>query len=98
MAFPPLENSDHVAVIDFPINSKQDTLFNHMTFDYSHGDWDGLHDHFHGKISLNSASAAASEFCEWVQVGIGVYIPHCKYQVKPLISMVFSRLCCCHSS
>ena len=83
MAFPPLENSDHVVVIDFPINSKQDTLFNHMTFDYSHGDWDGLHDHFHGRISLNSASAAASEFCEWVQVGIGVYIPHCKYQVKP---------------
>ena len=30
-----------------------------------------------------SASAAASEFCEWVQVGIDVYIPHRKYQVKP---------------
>ena len=29
------------------------------------------------------ASAAASEFCEWVQVGIYVYIPHRKYQVKP---------------
>ena len=28
------------------------------------------------------ASAAASEFCEWVQVGIDVYIPHRKYQVK----------------
>ena len=25
------------------------------------------------------ASAAASEFCEWVQVGIDVYIPHRKY-------------------
>ena len=23
-----------------------------------------------------SASAAASEFCEWVQTGIEVYIPH----------------------
>ena len=33
---------------------------------------------FHGRISLNSGSAAASEFCEWVQVGID----H-KYQVKP---------------
>ena len=30
-----------------------------------------------------SASAAASEFCEWVQVAIDVYIPHRKYQVKP---------------
>ena len=30
-----------------------------------------------------SASAAASEFCEWVQVGIDVYIPHRKYQIKP---------------
>ena len=33
MAFPPLENSDHVAVlvsIDFPINSKQDTPFHRV--------------------------------------------------------------------
>ena len=30
-----------------------------------------------------SACAAASQFCEWVQVGIDVYIPHRKYQVKP---------------
>ena len=29
------------------------------------------------------ASAAASEFCEWVQAGNDVYIPHGKYQVKP---------------
>ena len=33
-------------------------------------------------IFKHSASAAASEFCEWVQVGIVVYIPHYKYQVK----------------
>ena len=41
MAFPPLGNSDHVVVpvsIDFPINSKQDTLFHHMAYDYSHAD------------------------------------------------------------
>ena len=38
---------------------------------------------FHGRISLNSASAAVSEFCEWVQVGIDVCISHRKYQVKP---------------
>ena len=30
-----------------------------------------------------SASAAASEFCEWVQVGTDVYILHRKHQVKP---------------
>ena len=30
-----------------------------------------------------SASVAAREFCEWVQVGIDVYIPHRKCQVKP---------------
>ena len=41
IAFPPLGNSDHVVVsvaIDFPINSKQDTLFHRMAYDYSHAD------------------------------------------------------------
>ena len=37
-----------------------------------------------------SASAAASEFFEWVQGGIDVYIRHCKYQVKPHSSPWFS--------
>ena len=36
-----------------------------------------------------SASAAASEFCEWGQVGIDAYIPHRKYQVKPYSSPWF---------
>ena len=36
------------------------------------------------------ASAAASELCEWVQVGTDVYIPHRKYQVKPHSSPWFS--------
>ena len=48
MAFPPLGNSDHVLVsvfIDSPINSKQDTPFHRMAYDYSHADWDGLRDH-----------------------------------------------------
>ena len=40
-----------------------------------------------------SASAAASEFCEWVQVGIDVYIPHRKYQVKSHSSPWFSAAC-----
>ena len=40
-----------------------------------------------------SASAGASEFCEWVQVGIDVYISHRKYQVKPHSSPWFSAAC-----
>ena len=39
------------------------------------------------------ASAAASEFCEWVQVRNDVYIPHRKYQVKPHSSPWFSAAC-----
>ena len=35
----------------------------------------------------------ASEFCEWVQVGNDVYIPHRKYQVKPHSSPWFSAAC-----
>ena len=40
-----------------------------------------------------NASAAASKFCEWVQVGIDVYIPNQKYQVKPHSSQCFSAAC-----
>ena len=39
------------------------------------------------------ASAAASEFCEWVQIGTDVYIPHRKHQVKPHSSSWFSAAC-----
>ena len=38
-------------------------------------------------------STAATEFCEWVQVGSDVYIPHRKYQVKPNSSPWFSAAC-----
>ena len=100
MAFPSLGNSDHVVVsvsIDFPINSKQDTLFHRMAYDYSCADWDGLCDHLRDvpweDICKLSASAAASEFCEWVQVGINVHIPHRKYQVQPHSSPWFSAAC-----
>ena len=49
---------------------------------------------FHGRISFKlGAFAAASEFCERVQVGIDVYIPHRKYQVKPHSSPCFSAAC-----
>ena len=36
---------------------------------------------------------AASEFCEWVQVGIDVYIPHRKHQVQPHSFPWFSAIC-----
>ena len=88
MAFPPLGNSDHVVSvsIDFPSYSQWDAPFHHITYDYSRADWDGLRDHLRDlpweDIFKLSAPAAASDFCEWVQVGIEVYIPHRKYQVK----------------
>ena len=97
MAFPPLGNSDHVVVsvsIDFPINSKQDTPFHCMAYDYSRADWDGLGDHLRDvsweDIFKLSASAAASE---WFQVGIDVYTPHRKYQVKTHSCPWFSAAC-----
>ena len=40
-----------------------------------------------------SVSTAASEFYEWVQVGIDVYTPHHTYQVKPHSSPWFSAAC-----
>ena len=90
MAFAPLENSDHVFVsvsIDFWSNSKWDALFHGIAYDYSYADWDGHCDHLRDvpweDIIKLGASAASSEFCEWVQVGIDVYILHHKYQVKP---------------
>ena len=39
------------------------------------------------------AFASASEFCEWVQVGIDVYIPHREYHVKSHSSPCFSAAC-----
>ena len=100
MAFPPLGNSDHVVVsvsIDFPTNSQQDAPFHRIAYDYSCADWDGLRDHLRDvpweDIFKLGASAAASEFCEWVQVGIDVYIPHRKYQVKSQSSPWFSAAC-----
>ena len=100
IAFPPIGNSNHVVVsvsIDFPINSKQDTPFHHLASDYSRADWDGLRDHLRDvpweDIFKLGASAAASEFCEWVQVGINVHISHRKYQVKCNSSPWFSAAC-----
>ena len=60
-------------------------------------DKEGLRDHLRDALWEDifklSASAAASEFCEWIQVGIDVYISHRKYQVKPHSSSQFSAAC-----
>ena len=66
-------------------------------YDNSCADWNGLCDHlrdvsWEGFFKF-SVSAAASEFCEWIHVGIDVYIPHRKYQVKPDSSPWFSPAC-----
>ena len=74
-----------------------DALFHNIAYDYSHADWDGLCDHLRDvpweDIFKLSGSAAASEFCEWVQVGIDVYILHRKCQVKSHSSPWFSAAC-----
>ena len=100
MAFLPLGNPDHVVVsisIDFPSNSQQNASFHCIAYDYSRADWDGLRDHLRDVPRENifklSASAAASEFCDWVQVGIDVYIPHRKYHVIPHSSPWFLAAC-----
>ena len=49
MAFRPLGNSDRVVVsvsIDFPSNSKRNTPFHRITYDYSCVDWECLRNHF----------------------------------------------------
>ena len=99
-AFPPLGNSDHVVVsvsTDFPRNSKRDAPFHCIAYDYSPAAWDSLRDHLRNVLWENifklSAYAAASEFCEWVQVGTDVYIHHRKYQVKFNSSSRFSAAC-----
>ena len=57
-----------------------------IAYDYSYADCYGLCDHLRDvsweDIFKFSASAATSEFCEWVQVGVDVYIHDLKYQVK----------------
>ena len=93
MAFPPLGNSDLVVVsvsIDFPTNSQPDAPFHRIAYGYSRADSVGLCNHL-GDVPWDNifklgASAAASEFCGWVQVKTDEYIPHKKYQVKPHFS------------
>ena len=71
MAFPSLENSDHVVVsvsIHFPSNSKRDApiYFIVYAYDYSCADWDSLCDHLRDVpwkdiFKLSAFAANASE-------------------------------------
>ena len=74
-----------------------DAPFYYIAYDYSRVDWDGLCDNLRDlpweDIFELSTSAAASEFCKWFHFRIDVYIPHCKYQVKPHSSPWFSTAC-----
>ena len=93
-------NFDHVVIsvsIYFSSISQRDASFHCIAYDYSCADWDGLHDHLEDvpweDFFEVGASAAASEFCEWVRVGIDVYIPQRKYQIKPHSFLWFLAAC-----
>ena len=49
-------------------------------YDSSCADWDSFHDHLRDALWEDifklSASASASGFYDWIQVGMDVYIPH----------------------
>ena len=89
-------NSGHGVVsisIDFPSDLQRNAPFHRIAYDYSCANSDALIRNvpWEGIFKLGtSAAAAASELCEWVQVGIDVYIPHRKYQVKSHSSPWFS--------
>ena len=95
ITFPPLGNSDHVVISFHQIHNG--ILFHCIAYDYSRADCDHLCDHLRDipweGIFKVGASAAASEFCEWVQVGNGVYIPHRKYLATSYSSPWFSVTC-----
>ena len=100
LAFPPFGNSDHIVVsvsIDFPSNLQQEMLFNRIACGYSRAHWNGFHHNFKDvpweDIFKFSAFAAASKFCECVQVETDIYIPYRKYQVKPHSSPWLSAAC-----
>ena len=68
-------------------------MFHHKDFHYSHAVWDGLRDLLRDVLWEDIFKLSASEFYEWVQVGIDVYIPHRRHQVKPHSSPWFSAAC-----
>ena len=83
LPLPALGNSDHAVVlvsINFLSNSKGDALSRSTDNDHSRPDWIDLLYHLRnvpseGMFEIDaSPSAAVTDFCEWVQVGIDLYI------------------------
>ena len=97
MVFPLLENSNPVVVsvsIDFYHIHNRITCFIPllMTILLLICLRDHLRDAWNNMFNLRT-SAAAHEFCEWVQVRIDLDIAHRKYEVKPHSSPWFSAVC-----
>ena len=69
--------------IDFPSYSQQDAPFHRISSWLERSLWSFERGCMEGIFKL-SASSAASEYCECVQVGIDVYIPHWMYHRSSL--------------
>ena len=90
----------HIFIISvsfgFSLNSKGDAPFHHKIYNYSCADWDGLSDHLRDlpqEVFFKlGAPAAVTGFCEWVKVGIDVYIAYRKCQVKLHLSQWFTAV------
>ena len=102
MAFPSLGNSDHVNVsasIDFPSNSQWDAPFHCIAYNYSCADWGGLCNHLRDvpweDVFKVAASAAASEICECVQVGIKMLSKNTCERVRLIIKLPAISLQAC---
>ena len=81
---------------DIPSYSQWNSLFHRIVYDYCRADWDDLLDYlreFPWKEIFKLSVSAAAEFYEWIPVGIDVYIPHRKNQVKSHSSPWFSAAC-----
>ena len=84
--------------LTFQQTQKKDTLFHCIAYDYSRANWDGLRDNlrdipWEDIFKLIASAAAASEFCECIQVAIDVNIPLHKYQLKLHSTPWFSAAC-----
>ena len=99
LVFAPLWLSLHWEILiillpQLPSSSEWNASFHCIAYDYSRADWKGLCDDLRDVLWEDSfkfrAFATATEFCGWLQVGVGVYIPHRNYQIKPRSSPWFS--------
>ena len=80
---------------------QNEVRFHCITYDYSCANWDDLHDHLRDvpldNIFKLSAFAATSEFCDWIQTGIYVYLI-LNIRSSSFLSIVFNCLCSNHIS